>query len=64
MNLARPRAKAKYSSMTDSAQVLRRKVEKNPYKGSEIGPETVSLQTVENLCPDFGQGMVDRVPFA
>ncbi len=29
------------------------KVEKNPGEGSEIVPETMSLQAVEGLCPDL-----------
>ena len=49
-NPARPRAKAKHLLTTDSAQVLRRKVEKNPGEGSEIVPETVSLQAVGAPC--------------
>ena len=30
------------------------KVEKNPFKGSEIEPEIVSLQAVEGLCSALG----------
>ena len=37
--------------MTDSEPVPRGKGEKHPSKGSEIVPETVCLQTVEELCP-------------
>ncbi len=29
------------------------KVEKYPFKGSEIVPEIMSLQAVEGLCPDI-----------
>ncbi len=37
--------------MTDSEQVPRGKDEKYPGEGSEIVPETVRLQAVEELCP-------------
>ena len=47
MNLRRPRRKPKYSLATDSEQVPRGKGEKHPGEGSEIDPETVSLQAVE-----------------
>lgn len=57
-----PPSKAKYSSITDSEPVPRGKGEKNPSEGSEIEPETSSLQTVEGLCPF--KGMADGVPFA
>jgi hypothetical protein len=50
LNLGGPPPKAKYSLMTDSEPVPRGKGEKNPYKGSEIEPETSSLQTVGGLC--------------
>ena len=56
LNLGRPLSKAKYSLMTDSEQVPRGKGEKNPSEGSEIEPETNSLQTVEGLCPFYGNG--------
>ena len=49
-NLEGPPSKAKYSLMTDSEEVPRGKGEKNPDEGSEIEPETSSLQTVEGLC--------------
>ena len=45
-NLGRPRSKAKYYLATDSEQVLCRKGEKNPGKGSEIEPETIYQQDV------------------
>jgi hypothetical protein len=48
-NQAWPQAKAKYKLMTDSAQVMWMKAEKYPVEGSEIVPETVSLQAVEGL---------------
>ncbi len=51
LNLGGPPSKAKYSLMTDSEPVPRGKGEKNPVQGSEIEPETSSLQTVEGLCP-------------
>ncbi len=62
LNLGGPPSKAKYSSITDSEPVPRGKGEKNPSKGSEIEPETSSLQTVGGLCPV--RGMADGVPFA
>ncbi len=46
LNMGGPSSKAKYSWKTDSEQVLWRKGEKNPYKGSEIDPETVCIQAV------------------
>ena len=52
-----PSGKAKYSQMTDSEQVLRRKGEKHPEQGIEREPETVHLQTVGALRGD-------GVPFA
>ena len=51
LNLEGPPSKAKYSLMTDSEPVPRGKGEKNPYKGSEIEPETNCLQTVGGLYP-------------
>ena len=51
LNLGGPPSKAKYSSITDSKPVLRRKGEKNLCERSEREPETSSLQTVEGLCP-------------
>ena len=56
LNLGGPPSKAKYSSITDSEPVPRGKGEKNPCQGSEIEPETNSLQTVEGLCPLCGNG--------
>lgn len=56
LNQGGPPSKAKYSSMTDSVPVLRRKGEKNLCQRSEIEPETSSLQTVEGLCPFQGNG--------
>ena len=47
----RPLSKVKYFLATDSAQVPWGKSEKNPCKGSEIEPETLSLQAVEAQCP-------------
>ena len=44
-----PPSKPKYSLSTDSEQVLWRKGEKNPDKGSEIEPETKCLQAVGAL---------------
>ena len=49
-NQGGPSPKAKYYLATDSEQVARAKNEKNPCKGSEIGPETVYLQAVGGLC--------------
>ncbi len=49
LNLGGPPSKAKYSSMSDSEPVPRGKGEKNPGKGSEIEPESSSLQTVGGL---------------
>ena len=63
-NLARPWAKAKYESLTESGQVPRGKVEKNPGEGSEIEPEIMDLQAVGALCPRFGGERGDGVPFA
>ena len=39
------------------------KVEKYPGEGSEIVPETISLQAVEGLYSEFIQRMANRVPF-
>lgn len=47
MNPRRPRRKTKYSLETDSAQVPRGKGEKNRCERSEIEPETMHLQGVE-----------------
>ena len=44
-----PSPKAKYKPATDSELVPRGKGEKNPGEGSEIVPETVCLQAVEEL---------------
>ena len=44
-----PPRKAKYYLVTDSAEVARAKVEKYPWQGSEIVPETVHLQAVGAL---------------
>ena len=63
LNLGRPLSKAKYLSITDSEPVPRGKGEKNPCEGSEIEPETNSLQTVEGLCFSLRR-MADGVPFA
>jgi hypothetical protein len=49
--------------MTDSEPVPRGKGEKNPSEGSEIEPETSSLQTVGGLY-FFNRRMADGVPFA
>ncbi len=46
MNQPRPRGKAKYYCVTDSATVPRGKGEKNPGEGSETEHETVSLQAM------------------
>ena len=64
LNLGRPLSKAKYLSITDSEPVPRGKGEKNPCEGSEIEPETNSLQTVGGLCLLFTKGMANGVPFA
>ena len=56
LNQGGPPSKAKYSSMTDSKPVLRRKGEKNRCERSEIEPETSSLQTVGGLYPFYGDG--------
>ena len=63
LNLGGPPSKAKNLSMTDSEPVPRGKGEKNPSEGSEIEPETSSLQTVEGLCFSLRR-MADGVPFA
>ena len=48
-----PSSKAKYSMLTDSEPVPWGKGEKNPGEGSEIVPETNSLQAVGGiLYPD------------
>ena len=52
-----PSSKAKYSLVTDSEQVLWRKGEKHPDKGSEIEPETGCLQAVGGAMSS------DGVPF-
>ena len=63
-----PSPKAKYKPATDSELVPRGKGEKNPGEGSEIVPETVCLQAVEELLglqrvrPFFSK--FNRVPFA
>ena len=44
-----PPRKAKYYLVTDSVEVARAKVEKNPWQGSETVPETVHLQAVGAL---------------
>ena len=41
-----PPSKAKYYLLTDSEPVPWGKGEKNPYKGSEIEPETECIQAV------------------
>ena len=46
LNIGGPPSKPKYYLMIDSEQVLWRKGEKNPGKGSEIEPETNCLQAV------------------
>ena len=46
LNLRGPSRKAKYYLATDSELVPRGKGEKNPCEGSEIVPETISLQCV------------------
>jgi len=46
VNQRGPPRKAKYSWVTDSERVLRRKGEKNPRIGSEREHETVSCQAV------------------
>ena len=45
-NVGGPPSKPKYYLSTDSEQVLWRKGEKNPKKGSEIESETKRLQAV------------------
>ena len=55
-----PSSKAKYYLLTDSEQVPWGKGEKYPSEGSEIVPETISLQSFGALC--FIQG--DGLPFA
>ncbi len=47
MNQRGPPRKAKYSSMTDSETVLRRKDEKEPLSRSEKDHKTVRLQAAE-----------------
>ena len=49
LNPGGPPPKAKYTPMTDSEQVPRGKGEKHPGEGSEIEPETISLQAVGGL---------------
>ena len=48
-NLPRPRGKTKYSYQTDSELVPWGKAEKNPGEGSEIEPETISLQSGRSI---------------
>ena len=55
-----PPSNSKYYLQIDSAQVPWGKGEKYPSEGSEIEPETISLQSFRALC--FIQG--DRLPFA
>jgi len=63
-NLGGPSPKAKYYLATESELVPRGKGEKHPGEGSEIVPETLSLQTVEGLWPLAREATPDRVPFA
>lgn len=49
-NLGRPLSKAKYSLATDSELSTVKERWKEPREGSEIEPETVSLQAVGGLC--------------
>ncbi len=60
LNMGGPPSKAKYYSLTDSAQVPWGKGEKNRGERSEIEPETICLQSFRALC--FIQG--DGLPFA
>ena len=53
-NRGGPSPKAKYKPATDSELVPRGKGEKNPGEGSEIVPETVCLQAVEELLEFLG----------
>ena len=62
MNPGGPPPKANYYWTTDSEIVARAKGEKNPYKGSEIVPETIHLRAVEGLWP-LG-ATANGVPFA
>jgi len=58
LNMGGPPSKPKYSLMTDSEQVLWRKGEKNPDKGSEIEPETKCLQAVGGILDPDGVPLV------
>ena len=54
--LGGPPSNAKYYIMTDTEQVPSGKGEKNPGEGSEIEPETVSLQAINALdCEQSSQ---------
>ena len=65
--LGGPPSKAKYNPATDSELVPWGKGEKNPGEGSEIVPETVCLQAVEELLGLFKVYLIkskfDCVPF-
>ena len=50
LNTGGPPSKAKYYSLTDSAQVPWGKGEKNRGERSEIEPETICLQSFRALC--------------
>ena len=58
-----PSSKAKYTPTTDSELVPWGKGEKYPGEGSEIVPETVCLQAVEELLK-YLYFKFDCVPFA
>ena len=60
LNLGGPPSNPKYYLQIDSEQVPWGKGEKYPSEGSEIEPETISLQSFGALC--FIQG--DGLPFA
>ena len=61
LNMGGPPSNPKYYFQIDSAQVPWGKGEKYPSEGSEIEPETISLQSFRALCT-FVQ--CDGLPFA
>ena len=60
LNLGGPPSNPKYYLQIDSEQVPWGKGEKYPSEGSEIEPETISLQSFGALCYIQGDGL----PFA
>ena len=63
LNMGGPSSNPKYYLQIDSEQVPWGKGEKYPSDGSEIVPETISLQSFRALCRNlFQQG--DGLPFA